>query len=135
MAIKVSELEQYTVPVKGMFIVKRTCDRSGKPCENACEMSIREVERMNYDDPNKIPKNFIAYNSWYKKGNNHRVENGQICRDMRLKRAWVIKIDNLMDLMAFINEHGDCIGSYDPQGLPTLEHYDAYREKLKNARI
>jgi hypothetical protein len=115
-----------TISRKGLYLVSRTssCD-SQKPCEEAYQVKIKSVDARNVDDPKKIPSNRGTNGDWYERGENHRVENGKIKRDMGWVDVWVVDID---DIAAFVDKYGDCIIGRDQNGFSTIEIYDDYRE-------
>lgn len=95
------------------------------PCEGAISRSVVTVDRRNVDDPKKIPANNGTDGDWYTKGTNHRIENGNICRDTGFNNEWFIEIP---DLMEFVKGYGDCIIKIGDGGIPEIEIYDDYRE-------
>lgn len=112
-------LDRLVTPRAGIYLVSRTSCWEGKPCEEAYEVEIMHVGRRNCDDPNNVP------DDWYKRGSNHRVENGSICRDLGWLRRWVVQVNDVMD---FVDNHGCCVVSRDSEGFATIEIYDDYRE-------
>lgn len=118
-------------PRLGLYLVDRTCCPScdEKPCEEAFQVQITDVDCRYTDDPRKV----LMYNDpkcgwWYKHGTNHRVEGGMIKRDFGISRVWVVKIEQLADLMEFIKKYGDCVLSSRRDGFGKIEIYDGYRE-------
>lgn len=92
------------------FIISRNSiwDREISPHELAHKEKIISVDKRNTDCPSKLQGE-----DWYSRGKNHRVENGQICRDIEIEE-WVIYIDSLEDLMEFRKRLNEdiIIGSY-----------------------
>lgn len=84
-------------------------------------MDHRYVDRRTFTSPDEMRAQ--TRNEWFSEGANHRVENGQCCRDMLGGRRWFIVIKSLDDLMAFVDKYGEVVLSGD-----TIEIYDGYRE-------
>jgi len=111
----------------GLYLVSRTSEWGhSSPCEEAFQATTLDVDVRSVDDPKKIP----AYKGkddswWYEEGANHRVENGNICRDIGWSAKWFVKIDSLID---FVNKYGDCVLSIGRDGFISIEIYDDYRE-------
>ena len=114
-------------PEKNVYLVSKTSlrDDSKKPCEEAYKVMMKKIDRRTTDDPAKIPASHGDGAWWYKKGTNHRVENGFICRDLGWREAWVVKV---YDIYNFICEHGECVLSIKHEGFMEIEIYDDYRE-------
>lgn len=110
------------------FMVKRTsncfCDNVS-PCETAKQEPCIIVDERNVDDP--IKNKYIA-EDWYLRGENHRVENGHIKRDLK-DIQFFIEIESLDELVSFVNKNGSIVieQSDDPSFL-RIEIYDDYRE-------
>jgi hypothetical protein len=83
-----------------------------KPHPKAYKIILVPVDRRTADDPAKVPAYKGETDWWYKHGKNHRVENGEICRDMRPKKIWVIDIVNTL---VFIKEQG-FVSFWGPEG-------------------
>ena len=118
-------------PRSDLYIVSRTSCPSydDKPCEEAYQVQITDVDCRWTDDPRKV----LIYNDpkcdwWYKHGTNHRVEDGMIKRDAGINTVWVVKIEQLADLMEFIKKYGDCVLSRRRDGFAEIEIYDDHRE-------
>lgn len=111
------------------FIITRVSqhlDDEKPPCEGAEFIDGIRVDRRTVDSPEKIPMFRNSPSLWYKEGRNHRVVDGGICRDFDTK-YWVVKIENLEDLIKFNKKYGDLVLSID-EGNPSIEIYDTYRE-------
>jgi len=90
-----------------------------KPLENAEWLEYILIDTRTTDDPAKIPISYGDGSWWYKEGTNHRVENGQIKRDLK-DNAWFITVETLEDLYALMVEHKGCsirVLFYNPQYL------------------
>jgi len=123
------------------FIVDRTSlyGNEDKPCEGAFRGKVLFVDERTVDNTSKIPTYRGESEWWYRKGMNHRVENGCIKRDFE-KEVWFIEIDSLEDLMRFVEKHGRIVIDYwtfyenffVDYKLKTpyfrIEIYDAWRE-------
>ena len=115
-------------PRPGLYIVSRTScpsNASDKPCDEAFQVQIKDVDCRYTDDPRKV----LAYNDpkcdwWYKEGKNHRVEDGMIKRDFGTQTVWAVQIEQLADLMKFIEKYGDCVLSVLADGFWKIEIYD-----------
>lgn len=111
------------------YIVSRTSSwDEDKPCDEAYEEEFIFVDERNVDDPSK--NEFISQD-WYTDTTffNHRVENGHIKRDRKVKR-WVVDIDTLEQLNAFFKKYGKII-IQEEFGIPNqlaIEIYDDWRE-------
>jgi hypothetical protein len=111
-------------PPFGWFIVKRTSDWGGsnKPCEGAIRAEVKITDARRYKYPSEFPG---GEEQWFGRGENHRIENGGICRDIGWGEEWVIQVGNVLE---FVDKHGECVVSRDRNGWPTIEIYDGYRE-------
>jgi hypothetical protein len=118
------------------FIVTRTsvCGDCTPPCDGAVLEDCAYVDVRTVDCPTKI----LAYQGnpekakyeWYKKGKNHRVENGFIKRDLDDK-AWFIEINSLEEMVELMKRVENPIilqSSYKNDNFLELEIYDYYRE-------
>lgn len=116
-----------TSPRDNLFIVKQTSRYGSEKidCEEAVLHEIRVTDRRNCDDPKKIPFNNGTDGDWYIIGENHRVENGGICRDLDWKQVWFAEN---VDIMRFVWKYGQCVVSINEDGYQTIEIYDSYRE-------
>lgn len=113
-----------TKPSKKLFLLNRTSGlSSADEIEGAFYINKIIVESWNYDSHEKILINGFAY-EWYKKGTNHRTENGKIFRDIGVEQFISIKINNVME---FVQKYGECIVSIK-DGYNCIEIYDDYRE-------
>lgn len=121
-----SDIERIVNPGPGLFVVRRTSLwNDEKPCDKAFEADVMHVDRRNVDDPKKIPAHGGTDGDLYQRGENHRVENGCIRRDLGWQRKWFVRID---DVMEFVDKYGQCVLSRDDSGFATIEIYDDYRE-------
>lgn len=84
----------------------------GIPCEEAVEVPFVWVDRRDVDDPMKCEHIGAA---WYDHGENHRVENGKIARDIDGKR-WAVKISDIAELEAFCLKYKDVSLSVNNDG-------------------
>ena len=112
---------------------------SGKwpPCEEGCEALVPHVDMRCVDNPTKLAyykgRPDDANRDWYSEGTNHRVVEGNICRDLGMKTIWLAEIASLVDLIDFSTKYGRAI-IYSPEAeesdseYPELEIYDDYRE-------
>ena len=109
----------------GIYSVSRaTGDCDAPPCEGAYFAEFRWVDKRTVDDPKKMPANSGTNGDWYEIGTRHRVENGEICRDMEWERGWVVEIKSMMD---FIRDNGPCVLSIE-NGFIDVMIYDDYIE-------
>lgn len=115
-------------PSAELYLCSRTSAYNPQPCEEAYRVLVMQVDRRSYDDPKKIPANHGTDGGWYTKGTNHRVENGQICRDRCLREEWAVHLPDLVALQAFVDKYDRCIISRDCNGFYNIEIYDDYRE-------
>lgn len=115
-----------TKPAKNIFLVSRTSiyDDDVKPCDEAVEIYVKNIDSRAVDDPSKLVWKPTA-DTWYDTGTNHRVENGKIKRDFGERKEWAIKTNNIFD---FVKKYGSCIINIDVDGFNTIEIYDDYRE-------
>lgn len=119
-------VHRVVLPLHGMVKVHRTSSYDeSPPCEGAIPYEIKTVDRRPYDDPKKIPANKGTDGDWYERGENHRIENGQICRDIGWHQEWFVEIK---DVFEFVKAHGDCVVSMGEYDQPSIEIYDDYRE-------
>lgn len=101
----------------------------GKPIEEAFEDSYTPLDQRTVDDPEKL-KDKDTKENWYKKGENHRVMNGMITRDMPQDKTWFVEVKSLKALLDLKAKYGDLVLSnfFHNHTIPTLEIYDSYRE-------
>lgn len=116
-------IERLYEPRRGLFRVRRTSDWNGKgpPCDGAKLYRIIDVDVRTVDDPKKIPAHRGTDGDWYQRGENHRVVNGCIARDVGWQQAWFVEIP---DVMEFARKHGRCIVEVDRDGHDCIEIYD-----------
>ena len=99
-----------------------------RPCEEAEMAPYVRVDRRTVDDPMKNPH---IGEAWYKAGENHRVEGGQIARDFPEKR-WMVELKDAGGLFDFIVKYGEIVAEIDTVSsispFLNLEIYDDYRE-------
>jgi hypothetical protein len=114
-------------PEPGLFMANRSSLYSctDKPCKEAFPAEYLIVDRRNVDDPKKLPYNRGTDGDWYDLGSNHRLEGGNICRDMGWERRWFVRLE---DIMAFVDKYGQCVIGRNLGGFATIEIYDHYRE-------
>lgn len=112
------------------FHIRRTSTGfawDAKPCDEAFRKKYTRVDRRSTDDPTKI----LHYAGkdpawWYEVGTNHRVENGNICRDFE-DEGWFVSIGSLKALVAFREKYGPLVIEAG-DGAAVIEIYDDYRE-------
>jgi len=100
----------------GMFRVSRYSCWIGKleqPCDGSEFCRLLVVERMKETHPFDAPN---GVEGWYREGENHRIEDGCICRDMYVP-MWLVVIE---DLLEFVRKEGDRTISIE-DGIPTIE--------------
>lgn len=114
-------IETVISPQAGMFLVSMSSSDEDRPCDEAYEVKILQVARFSAD--HLLRTRFASW--WHSKGTNHRVENGQICRDMGWEIHWAVKVNDVMD---FVDKHGACVVGRNTEGFATIEIYDTWRE-------
>ena len=116
------------------FVITRTSSRDNeKPCEGAILEKYIRVDQRGVDDPAKIPAYQGKVDWWYSEGSNHRVENGNITRDLKESYGWVIEINLLEDLVRLGEKLGEPLiigngGTRCKNSVSEIEIYDSYRE-------
>ena len=125
--ISAAPVERLVTPRRGLFRVRKTsCWESGvPPCNGARLFETQIIDRRYCADPKKIPAHCGTNGDWWELGENHRIENGCICRDMGWQQEWFVE---LADVMWFVRQHGPCVVSIDSDGHESIEIYDDYRE-------
>jgi hypothetical protein len=113
-----------------LFTITRTSLWNGDkpPCSGATVENYLHVDRRTTNDPAKIKRYGGKTEWWYSDGTDHRVERGQIARNLPRQR-WIVEID---DIVAFAQKHGRLV-VYAPDdesipARPAIEIYDGYRE-------
>lgn len=108
------------------FVVTRTSDFEDPKCDEAFIAPFTRVDKRNVDDP---MKNKYISADWYTLGTNHRVENGQICRDFQ-EECHFVEINSLEELLKFQEKYGAIIirSSHGNDSVLEIEIYDNYRE-------
>ena len=110
------------------FEVSRTSSRHGsQPCAEAVQVQVVEVDRRGFKSPEEYDKYLHPTRPWLSVGKNHRIVGGGIERDLDVD-AWVVELEGLVELMSFIDEHGDVVISEGRHEYPTIEIYDGCRE-------
>lgn len=114
-------------PQPGLYLCSRTSQMFDvkPPCDGAFRVSRVRVDCRTVPDPRMIPAYRGSDEWWYSEGTNHRVEGGEIKRDLGTETSWAVKIE---DVDAFVDKHGMCIFSRDDLGFRSVEIYDDYRE-------
>lgn len=121
-----SDVERVVRPRTGLYLCSRTNSYSeDKPCDEAFQITVITTDTRNCDDPKKIPANKGTDGDWYTRGTNHRVENGNIKRDLGTHKVWAVE---LTDILSFVDKYGDCVISRNGNGFGEIEIYDDYRE-------
>lgn len=113
---------EVATPRPGLFLCSRTRAYGDKPCEEAFKALVASIDVRTVDDPAKLA---FGADTWYARGTNHRVINGQIARDLAPTEQWLVEIQ---DLMAFVNKYGQCVLDTEANGFASIEIYDGYRE-------
>lgn len=114
------------------FIVERTSRMDEeKPCKEAYKEALTHIDIRTVKTLAEAQKE-RWYKRWFDNGINHRAEDGCVVCDAKEKRSvWVIKIDTLEQLIAFLEKYGELSISDDSRykEIPCyIEIYDAYRE-------
>ena len=117
---------------KMKFVVERTSRLDEKkPCKEAHIESLTPIDIRTAKTLEEAQKK-CWYKQWFADGVNHRVEDGCVVCDAKEKRpVWVIEINNLERLIAFLEEHGELVISTESRykEIPHyIEIYDYYRE-------
>ena len=87
-----------------------------KPIDGAFEALITITQTMAADDP---AKTFLYKHNphlWYEEGMNHRVEDGQIKRELENQLVWAVEVS---DLEEFVDKYGTTVIDKD-QGFLAL---------------
>lgn len=141
-----SDVRQIVKPRPDLYICKRTSSpqrpkdvpfseeylswwRPEKPCEEAFAVFVIATDVRDCDDPKKIPINQGTNGDWYEKGTNHRVEGGVIKRDIGVRAAYAVELQDLQALQAFVDKYGSCVIDRDAAGYLEIEIYDDLREQ------
>ena len=107
------------------FIIRKTSDHyweNGSPCLSAKSAEFIFYDRRKTDDANII-------DGWYDRGENHRIENGGIIRDIK-QDGYIVDVDDLDDLLQLMDEcgHSFVMNRKYRYNYPEIEIYDGYRE-------
>lgn len=98
-----------------------------KPCEKAVKGTYLYTHTRSCTEEEFNRKHAHREGLWRSKGINHRVDSrGYIQREDEIE-GFLIEINTLEELVAFIDEVGEIIISKD-NPLPEIEIYDDYRE-------
>lgn len=110
------------------FKISRTSTCCNQPCIEAKKEKCMRVDERTVDSPDKLNVENDREN-WFKKGTNHRIENGHIKRDIE-DEDWFIEVNTLKDLIKFQEKYGDIIiyQSWMNKNIKEIEIYDDYRE-------
>ena len=115
------------VPMFGRLVCSRASTWGGKPCDEAEEVPFVRVDRRKVGD-SEAERHVQA--EWDMLGRNHRVENGELCRDFDDNR-WMVRIDDGRALEAFCQKYGNVILMVNNSGAEPvyeIEIYDCHRE-------
>jgi hypothetical protein len=107
------------------FVVSRSSDwGDSKPCEEAVKKFVTRCDERE----GEIFSDFFK-KIWHESGYNHRVENGNIKRDIT-KEHWVVELNSLEDILNFHKKYGQIIIKSTDflNGVQEIEIYDYYRE-------
>lgn len=120
------------------FLITRSSqpwfEEDEKPCKEAYIDEYLIIDTRTTDCPTKIPafsgNPERAKKDWFSSGTNHRIENGQIKRDMKMEKAWFIDINTLTDLITFTKKYGNLVleTAICNENILAIEIYDTYRE-------
>lgn len=90
------------------FVISRkrlSVTENRKPCEEAIEVDLTPLDCRTVKTIEEA-KGKIWYKEWIEGGENHREENGMIVCDKKEKsKNWVVKLDNLEELIAFQDKY------------------------------
>ena len=90
------------------FEIRTSNAWKNKPCEEAKMETQPNIDVRSVDSPFKIWKTEEeVQENWFNKGNNHRVKNGRIIRDLDDEVYWVIEFKNLEELIDFQDKYGE----------------------------
>ena len=112
----------------GLYTCKRASSYEFKPCDEAFEEEYTHIDRRTFSDPEMLPGGSYA---WHRQGENHRVEDGGICRDFPGRKRWCVMMERPENLRDFILKYGDVIISVDKECQPPrfkIIIYDDYIE-------
>lgn len=114
------------------FVVSRTSQGSGCPCEEAELMKIKRVETRTLRTPEEFDAKFsLREGKWLEVGSNHRInKEGYITQDNGKISVYGVSISSLSDLIKFAEKYGDlviqkCMWNNEKY---EIEIYDDYRE-------
>jgi hypothetical protein len=112
------------------FRITRTsgsCVNEAKPCEKAVKGTYLYTSTRTCTEEEFNRKFADREGLWRSKGINHRVDSrGYIQREYE-REGFLIEINTLEELVAFVDEVGDIVISKD-NPMPEIEIYDGYRE-------
>ena len=112
------------------FRITRTsgsCVNEAKPCEKAVKGTYLYTHTRTCTEEEFNRKHAHREGLWRSKGINHRVDSrGYIQREDE-REGFLIEINTLEELVAFVDEVGDIVISKD-NPMPEIEIYDSYRE-------
>ena len=105
------------------FMISRTSVYEDvAPCEEAYKANSIFVDQRTFKTPEEYDRAYNSPNYWISFGQNHRVTEVGIARDISTI-AWCVDFDDLSELMRFVSKYGDCVLNDD-----SIEIYDDYRE-------
>lgn len=110
------------------FLVTRTSDWLGKPCEEAYKAEYARLDIRRFKTPEEYNRKFK--DKWEERGNNHRInERGLIQREFT-DNDWFIDINTLDELLKFKDKYGSIVieDSFENKSITSLEIYDSHRE-------
>ena len=114
------------------FHVTRTSSwlQEQAPCPGATLEDFLRVDERTFKSAQEHDARFFS-DLWLSRGMNHRETEDGIARDFP-DRGWVIELEDLDALVAFLREQGECVLSASTwrgaKDTPHLEIYDDYRE-------
>ena len=121
------------------FIIRKTSDHynGNKPIKEAKKVRVVNIDRRTCKSFGEVLKQDWGEH-WFSDGKNHRVENGEVARDMVYEDkddernfSWEIKISTLKGTIDLVNKYGqiiinpiDDVKNYEYE----IEIYNDYRE-------
>jgi hypothetical protein len=112
------------------YQVKRvSTGKDVSPCEGAYletheNWDVRDVSEEQFNERYSRGNGGL----WKEVGKNHTVIYGYIARQMEDEEIWVIDINTLEELMAFIDKNGTIIIEHERPNIPLIYIYDGYIE-------
>lgn len=98
------------------------------PVDGATRRRFDRIDQRTFKSVEEHDARF-PHKPWASEGEQHKVTAVGIQRTHPMGDVgWFIEMGGMQDVLNFIEKHGKCVIQMEPQGFPSIEIYDGYRE-------